>query len=165
MVVKGTGAAAATTAGLKGGIIVKIGLGIAAAGLVAGTAFMAVGGRSEEGAKPNASSAADKPTPAFETKSKFGTPIWDPSVRFEVIQLAGVSAAPVQQAGSSMITSVARNTRPTSASFLLLELIFAAAKAAHPRASCADSRVPPEAGAERCSARALLASWLTERGS
>ncbi len=49
--VKTTGAAA-TSAALKGGIIVKIGLTVAAAGLVAGGVFWAVGGKSEESRKP-----------------------------------------------------------------------------------------------------------------
>ena len=46
--------AAAVSAAAKGGLIVKIGLGVAAAGLVAGGVFWAVGGKSEEGAKPPA---------------------------------------------------------------------------------------------------------------
>jgi hypothetical protein len=50
---------AATSAVLKGGLIVKIGLGVAAAGLVAGTALWAVGGKSEESAKPKAPSAVE----------------------------------------------------------------------------------------------------------
>jgi RNA polymerase sigma-70 factor (ECF subfamily) len=43
-----------SSAALKGGLIVKIGLGIATVGLVAGTTFLAIGGRSGEPASPPA---------------------------------------------------------------------------------------------------------------
>jgi hypothetical protein len=66
----GTGSGAAGAA--KGGLIVKIGLGIAAAGLVAGTAFWAVGGGAES-----------PPVAAAEKKSKFDTPVWHPDARWE----------------------------------------------------------------------------------
>jgi RNA polymerase sigma-70 factor (ECF subfamily) len=56
-----SGPSGATGTALKGGLIVKIGLGIATVGLVAGTTFLAIGGRSGEPASPPpATPAAEK---------------------------------------------------------------------------------------------------------
>jgi RNA polymerase sigma-70 factor (ECF subfamily) len=60
----------------KGGLIVKIGLGVVAAGLVAGTTFWAVGGQTGEPAK-------SPPAAAPEKKSAFDTPIWHPDAEWE----------------------------------------------------------------------------------
>jgi hypothetical protein len=74
-VVKATGTGAAgKSAVLKGGLIVKIGLGVAAAGLVAGGVFWAAGGKSEETAKPPAK---------VEKPRKFATPVTDPGAEWE----------------------------------------------------------------------------------
>jgi RNA polymerase sigma-70 factor (ECF subfamily) len=85
----GFGARAVSSAGsaMRGGKFVKIGLGIAAAGLVAGTAFWAVGGKSEEPAKPPA---------AAEKKSKFDTPVWHADAEWEY---AGPLIAPPRGQG------------------------------------------------------------------
>jgi RNA polymerase sigma factor (sigma-70 family) len=74
----GDGIAGAGPGGLelKGGLIVKIGLGIAAVGLVAGATFWAVGGRTGEPAK-------SPPAAAPEKKSAFDTPIWHPDAEWE----------------------------------------------------------------------------------
>jgi RNA polymerase sigma factor (sigma-70 family) len=73
-------AKAGLPAATKGGLIVKIGLGVAAAGLVAGAAFWAVSGKTEEPAKAPESktpSAAEGPA-----KPKFAIPCWDPEARW-----------------------------------------------------------------------------------
>jgi hypothetical protein len=62
------GAADTASAALKGGLIVKISLGMAAVGLAAGGVLLAVGGRSEEPAKP---------------ASKFSTTATDPGAEWE----------------------------------------------------------------------------------
>jgi RNA polymerase sigma-70 factor (ECF subfamily) len=69
--------AAAISAAAKGGLIVKIGLGVAVVGLAAGTTLWAIGGKSEEPAKPKAPSAVEGPA------SKFSTPATDPSAEWE----------------------------------------------------------------------------------
>jgi RNA polymerase sigma factor (sigma-70 family) len=102
--VKGTGATA-DSAALKGGIIVKVGLGIAAAGLVAGgVALLGSGFRvpgSGLGAQPGTGNrpldlargpelvegepgTATASSPATEKKPKFDIPVWHPDARWEV---------------------------------------------------------------------------------
>jgi RNA polymerase sigma-70 factor (ECF subfamily) len=63
--------AAAAGSVVKGGLLVKIGLGMAAAGLVAGGVLWTVGGTSGEPA----------PSPE-QPKSKFATPVTDPGTRW-----------------------------------------------------------------------------------
>jgi RNA polymerase sigma-70 factor (ECF subfamily) len=64
---KGPALAGAT----KGGLVMKIGLGVAAVGLVAGTAFWAVGGGAES-----------PPVAVAEKKPQFDTPAWHPEARW-----------------------------------------------------------------------------------
>jgi RNA polymerase sigma-70 factor (ECF subfamily) len=73
----------AATEAAKGGLLVKIGLGVAAVGLAAGVAFWAVGGKSEEPAKPKAPSAAEGTPVKVEKPRKFATPVTDPGAEWE----------------------------------------------------------------------------------
>ncbi|MCX7669133.1 MAG: hypothetical protein N2439_03565, partial [Anaerolineae bacterium] len=66
----------------KGGFIVKIGLGIAAAGLVAGGVFWAVDGKSEEGAKPAPVTAPPGGQPAKSSEKR-------------IVPLCGVPGGPL----------------------------------------------------------------------
>jgi hypothetical protein len=63
-----TGNMTAAGSAVKGGLIVKISLGMAAVGLAAGGVLLAVGGKAEESAKP---------------ASKFSTPATDPGAEWE----------------------------------------------------------------------------------
>ncbi len=77
------GASVAAPAG-KGGLIVKIGIGVIAAGLAAGVTFWAVDGKSGEPANtPDTKAAVAAEGKQGEKKSRFDTPIWDPGAEWE----------------------------------------------------------------------------------
>ncbi len=74
----------AGTLSAKGGLIVKIGLGIAAAGLAVGGAFWAVGGATQEAVQPKAPGAGEEhPATTAPAAKKFDVPVWSPDARWE----------------------------------------------------------------------------------
>jgi RNA polymerase sigma-70 factor (ECF subfamily) len=97
------GASGGTGPAVNGGLLMKIGLGVAAAGLVAGATFWAVGGKTGEPAK-------SPPAAVPEKKSKFDTPVWHPDARWEdggkQIGLNAMLCAPVDGPRQEVMSQV-----------------------------------------------------------
>ncbi len=85
----GTGAAASAAAAAKGGIAMKVIVGIVLAGAVAAGVAVVSGG------------SGDTPLPAEKSKKKFSTPIWHPDARWESAEpwTGGGNACPSQLDG------------------------------------------------------------------
>jgi hypothetical protein len=64
-------------------MFMKMEFGVVAVGLIAGTTFLAVGGKTEEPVKPKAPSVVEGPTTVTEKKPKFDIPVWHPDARWQ----------------------------------------------------------------------------------